>query len=104
MRGHRLQAMLQRANLLPVNHRSVAGFRIVGSGFCQPREKCVLKPGGLITKQLLRKLYHARRVGNYLHGLNARNVVKEPSAAGVHQLCMALHLHQLQRALALRSA
>jgi len=37
-----------------------------------------------------------------LHCLNAGDVVEEPSATGVHQLRVALHLHQFQGAHTLR--
>jgi hypothetical protein len=48
------------------------------------------------------QLQHARGIGDDLHRLNAADVVEEPSAAGVHELRVALHLHQLQRAHPLR--
>ncbi len=41
-------------------------------------------------------MQHARGVGDDLHGFNAGDVVEEPAAAGVHQLRVALHLHQLE--------
>ncbi len=74
---------------------------IVGVRLGQAREKCGLERRGLLAENLQGELQHARRVGNHLHGLDAGDVVEEPSAAGVHELRVALHLHQLKGANAL---
>ncbi len=81
--------------------RAVAGLGLVGVRFGQAREKRRLERRGLFAKELLRQLQHARCVGDDLHRLNAGNVVEEPAAAGVHELRVALHLHQLKSAHAL---
>ena len=56
---------------------------------------------GMLAEELPRELQNARGVGDDLHGLNAGDVVKEPAATGVHELGVALHLHQLECAHAL---
>ena len=65
-------------------------------------DECRLKIRGLFAEELLCQLQRARGVGDYLHGLDARDIVEEPAAAGVHELRVALHLHQLQSADPLR--
>ena len=50
------------------------------------------------AEELCGQLQHARGVGDDLHGLDAGDVVEEPAATGVHELRVALHLHQLERA------
>jgi hypothetical protein len=52
----------------------------------------------LLGEEPLGQLQDARGVGDNLHGLNAGDIVKEPSAAGVHELRVALHLHELEGA------
>ena len=73
----------------------------VGVGLGQPGKKRRLKLRRLLAEELLRQLQYARGVGDDLHGLDPRDVVEEPAAARVHELRVALHLHQLQSAHAL---
>ena len=60
-----------------------------------------LERRSLLAKESTRKLEHAGGVGDDLDGLNAGDVVKEPAATGVHELRVALHLHELEGADAL---
>ena len=98
MRGNLLEAQLLGLDAFLVDARAVAGLGIVGARLGQTREKCGLERRGLLAKNLHRQLQHARRISDHLHGLDAGDVVKEPSAAGVHELRVALHLHQLKGA------
>ena len=86
---------------LLVDVGAVAGCRHVGVGLGQPAQKCRFQRRGLVAKQVVRQLQDARGIGDDLHGLDARDIVEEPSATGVHQLGVALHLHQFQGAHAL---
>ena len=67
-------------------------------GLGETGEKGGLERIGLLTEEPLRQLQHARGIGDDLHGLNAGDVVEEPAATGVHELGVALHLHQLKGA------
>ncbi len=99
--GDLLKVQLHGVDALFVDLRAVAGGWIVGVGLGQAREKRGLEGSGLLAEDLLRKLQHARGVGDDLHGLDAGDVVEEPAATGVHELGVALHLHQLEGAHAL---
>src|SRR6202789_77973 len=76
----------------------------VRDGFFQRGKKRRFESCGAIRKQVLRKLQNASGIRNHLHGLNTRDVVKEPTPTCVHQLRVTLHLHQLESAIALFSA
>ncbi len=96
--GNLLEVQLLGVDALLVDLRAVAGSGFVGVGLGQAREKRGLEWRGLLAEDLCRKLQHARSVSNYLHGFDAGDVVKEPAATGEHELSVALHLHQLERA------
>ena len=96
--GDLFEMQLHGIDAFFVDLRAVARGRIVGVGFGQSRQKRGLERRRLLAKNLRRELQYARGVGNDLHGLDAGDVVKEPAATGVHELSMALHLHQLERA------
>ena len=98
MRGNLLEVQLLGLDAFLVDAGAVTGLGIVGVRFGQTREKCGLERRGLLAENLHRQLQYARRVGDHLHGLDAGNVVEEPSATGEHQLRVALHLHQLKGA------
>jgi hypothetical protein len=66
------------------------------SPLCQAGEKGRLQRVGPLTECEFCQLQNAGGIGNDLHCFNAANVVEKPSATGVHQLCVALHLHQFE--------
>ncbi len=98
MRGDLLKAKFHRPDFLFVDARAIARLGHVGFGLGQTRQKYRLEGRAFLAEEIARQLQHARRIRDDLHGLNARNVVEKPAAAGVHQLRVPLHLHQLQRA------
>ena len=101
VRGHLFEVQLLGVDTFPVDAGAVPGRWIVGAGFGQARQKRGFERGGFLAEDLPGELQYARRVGDHLHGLNAADVVEEPSAAGVHKLRVALHLHEFQGAHAL---
>ena len=76
-----------------VNESAITGGGNVRFGFGESSEKGRFKKDRLRHEEVLCKLQDACCVGNDLHGLDARDIVKEPSAAGVHELGVALHFH-----------
>ena len=98
MSRHLFQVQLSAADLLFINFRAISGRRHVGTCLGHLRQKRRFQRRGCFSKNLRRQLQHPRCIGDNLHRLNARNVVKEPSATGVHQLRVALHLHQFHAA------
>ena len=90
---HLIQAEFKLGNLSLVDASSVAVRGLIGAGLGHAGQKRGLKLRGLFAKKLLRQLEHACSVGNDLHSLNARDVIEEPAATGVHELSVALHLH-----------
>ena len=66
--------------------------------FSQTREKCRFQSGSEFAEELSRQLQCPGGVGNHLHCLDPGNVVEEPAAACVHELRVALHLHELHGA------
>ena len=96
VRRHLFQPQLHGGHALLVDLGAIAGARHVGLCLCEPRQKRGLQSFGLLPENLLRQLQHPRRIRDDLHRLDARQIVEEPPAAGVHQLRVPLHLHQLQ--------
>ena len=87
------------ATQLLVDLRAVAGCGHVGLGLGQAGEEMRARAQSAWSpKSCCGELQHARGVGDDLHGLDAGDVVEEPAAAGVHELGVALHLHQLEGA------
>ena len=101
MRRHLFEMQLHGVDALFVDGRAVACLGIVGVGLGEARQKRGLKRRALLAEDLLRKLQNARGVGDHLHGFNAGNIVEEPTATGIHELRVALHLHELKGADAL---
>ncbi len=101
MRGHLFEAKLEGADLLLVNAGAVAGFGVVGFGMSQAFDEDRLQGRAFAAEEKCGKLEDASGVGDDLDRLDAGDIVKEPAAACVHELGVALHLHQLQSANAL---
>ena len=97
-----LQSQLLCGDLLQVDFGAVAGCGHVGVGLGHAGQKGRLERRGLLAEDLSRQLQHARGVGDDLHRFDAGDIVEEPAATGVHELGVALHLHQFQGAYALR--
>ena len=91
------------ADFLQVNHRglhialvdrpSVALFGKIAAGLRQQVEKW---RGQVLGEQLSGQLQGAAGILNDLHRFDSGELVKEPSAAGVHQHQIALQFKQLQ--------
>ena len=94
MRSHLFQPNLGLLHLAKIDFSAISLLRVVAFGCAQALDEAGFQLRSIGAKDLVGQLNHPAGVGDDLHRLDARDVVKEPSAAGVHQLCMALHLEQ----------
>ncbi|MFO0635691.1 MAG: hypothetical protein U0168_22860 [Nannocystaceae bacterium] len=86
-----------------VDHRGVGVLGQVAARQRQPLEQALLQRflARLRRRDRVRQLGRACGVADDLHRLDARDLVEEPAAAGVHQQRVALQLEQLEHARAL---
>ena len=96
MRGHLLQVDLHRLDQALVDISAVFPLRAVALGLAEALHKLPFQQSTIKAEDVGGQAQRAGSVGHDLHCLDARDIVEEPAATGVHELGVALHLHQLE--------
>ncbi len=97
VRADLLEADAHAGDVTGVDVGAVVEVGDVGLGFGEDAEELRFERfAGMAEELWLGELQHAARVGDDLHGFDAGDFVEEPAAGGVHQLRVALELHQLE--------
>ena len=71
-------------------------FRKVALCLLEALKQALLNRVALFTGELLHQLDDTPGIGNHLNGLDAREFVKEPAAARVHEHGVSFHLEKLE--------
>ncbi len=97
MGAYLLQADLHAGHESFVDFGAVADLGKVAGRSGQHVEEPGLEDLARLAEEPSGKLKNASRVGDHLDRLDSGDLIEEPAAAGVHQLGVALQLHQLER-------
>ena len=92
-----LEADLHLRDEAAINLCTIAELRDVALCVGKDLEELLFERGAGFAEELGGELEDTAGVGDDLHGLDAGDLVEEPSAGGVHELRMAFELHQLER-------